>query len=149
MGFKGSCLRFGGKPRTNQRAACFQLRCPQRCSRFCSTSHFEFVSTCKNVEKASIMLKATAKMEKSSTASASSSSSAHGSASWAQASAEAGLGGLTVTEVALAAMFDQLKEVPDPIFAVSMHTLTASSICQEFVENVETVEKLSRKCREC
>ena len=58
------------------------------------------------------MLKATAKMEKSSTASASSSSSAHGSASWAQASAEAGLGGLTITEAALAAMFDQLKEVP-------------------------------------
>ncbi len=72
------------------------------------------------------MPKATVKTEKSSTASVSSSSLAYGSASWAQASAEAGLGGLTMTEAALAAMFDQLKEVPDPIFAVSMHTLTAS-----------------------
>ncbi len=33
--------------------------------------------------------------------------SASASASWAQASAEVGLGGLTVTEAALAAMFDQ------------------------------------------
>ncbi len=97
-------------------------------------------------KQASIMLKATAKMDKSSSTASVSSSLAHGSASWSQASAEAGLGGLMVTEVALAAMFDQLKEVPDPIFAVSMHTLTASSICREFVKNFETVEKLLRKC---
>ncbi len=69
----------------------------------------------------SIMPKASAKSDKTSTASASARSSAHGSASWAQASAEAGLGGLMVTVAALAAMFDQLKEVLDPIFAVSMH----------------------------
>ncbi len=92
------------------------------------------------------MPKATVKTEKSSTASTSSSSLAHGSASWAQASAEVGLGGLTIIEAALATMFDQLKEVPDPIFAVSMQRLTASSICREFVENVETVKKLLRKC---
>ncbi len=92
------------------------------------------------------MPKATVKTEKSSTASVSSSSLAYGSASWAQASAEAGLGGLTMTEAALAAMFDQLKEVPDPIFAVSMHTLTASWICRESVKNVE---KLSKNCWDC
>ena len=73
------------------------------------------------VAKSSIMPKASAESAKTSTASTSASSSAHGSASWAQASAEASLGGLMVTEAALATMFNQLKEVPDPIFAVSMH----------------------------
>ncbi len=71
------------------------------------------------------MPKATQKSDKTVSASPSSSSAA-GSASWAQASAEAGLGSLTVTEAALAVMFDQLKEVPDPIFAVSMHGNPAS-----------------------
>ncbi len=50
--------------------------------------------------------------------------SASASASWAQVSTEVGLGGLTMTEAALAAMFDQAKEVEDPIFAVSLNSLT-------------------------
>ncbi len=48
--------------------------------------------------------------------------SASASASWAQASAEVGLGGLTMTEAALAAMFNQAKDVEDPIFAVSFNS---------------------------
>ena len=48
--------------------------------------------------------------------------SASASASWAQVSAEVGLGRLTVTEAALAAMFDQAKDVEDPIFAVSLNS---------------------------
>ncbi len=55
------------------------------------------------------------------------------SASWAQASAEVGLGGLTVMEAALAAMFNQIKQVEDPIFAVSVNSflpyIQLSRIC--------------------
>ena len=53
--------------------------------------------------------------------------SASASASWAQVSAEVGLGGLTVTEAALAAMFDQAKEVEDPIFAVSLNNTSTAA----------------------
>ena len=53
--------------------------------------------------------------------------SASASASWAQASAEVGLGRLTVTEAALAAMFDQAKEVEDPIFAVSLNNTSTAA----------------------
>ncbi len=67
--------------------------------------------------------------------------SASASAAWAQVSAEAGLGGLTVTEAALAAMFNQLKDVEDPIFVVSFpfcHTASMQTdLCREIVENCQ------------
>ena len=71
------------------------------------------------------------------------SSGASVSASWAQASAEVGLGGLTVTEAALAAMFNQLKEVEDPIFAVSRNCFLPYKIAKKVSRIVETVEKSS------
>ena len=58
-------------------------------------------------------------------AAASAGAASTASASWAQASAEVGLGGLMVTEAALTAMFDQLKEVEDLIFAVSVNSFFA------------------------
>ncbi len=71
------------------------------------------------------------------------STSASVSASWVQASAEVGLGGLTVTEAALAAMFNQLKEVEDPIFAVSRNCFLPYKFAEKVSRIVETVEKSS------
>ncbi len=73
----------------------------------------------------------------------SSGASASISASWVQASAEVGLGGLTVMEAALAAMFNQLKEVEDPIFAVSRNSFLPYKLAEKVPRIVETVEKSS------
>ena len=71
------------------------------------------------------------------------SASASVSASWVHSSAEVGLGGLTVTEAALAAMFNQLKEVEDPIFAVSRNCFLPYKFAEKVSRIVETVEKSS------
>ncbi len=71
------------------------------------------------------------------------SASASISASWAQVSAEVGLGGLMVTEAALAAMFNQLKEVEDLIFAVSRNCFLPYKFAEKVSRIVETVEKSS------
>ena len=48
-----------------------------------------------------------------------------------------------VTEAALAAMFNQLKEVEDPIFAVSRNSFLLYKLAEKVLRIVETVEKSS------
>ncbi len=129
---------LGGKLATNQRAASFQLRIPKNnCAPDCAPiPKFEFTSS-THQPTMSKSKKGKGRTPAAATAGAKSTASA----SWVQASDKAGLGGITVMEAALAAMFDQLKEVEDPIFAVSLNSFFAyihlSRICRESVETVE------------